>query len=276
MDEAVAITAVDTSFVGAIPDIYERYMVPLMFEPYARDLVGRLQEYAPERVLEVAAGTGVVTRALARSLPATTTIVATDLNPQMLARARAVGTAREVEWRQADAMSLPFGDASFDLVVCQFGVMFFPDKPRALAEAARVLRPGGRLVFSVWDRIGQNEFAETVQGALASMFPDRPIDFMSRVPHGYFDPDCIRHDLRSGGLDGPASIEFVNLPTTAESPRVPAVALCQGTPMRLEIEARDPAAVPLATDVATVAVSERFGSGRVTGASRALLTLVAV
>lgn len=268
------ITAADKTFAGPVPDIYERYMVPLMFEPYARNLVAHVKDSMPERVLELAAGTGVVTRALATSLPAAVTIIATDLNPQMLVQAQAVGTTRAVEWRQADAMSLPFPDASFDLVVCQFGVMFFPDKRRALAEAARVLRPRGRLIFSVWDRIEKNEFAATVQGAVGSMFPDRPPTFMSRVPHGYFDPDAIQRDLQGGGLARPASIEFVCLPTTAESPRVPAIALCQGTPMRLEIEARDPAAVPLATDMATMAIAERFGGGRVTGASRALLTIV--
>ncbi len=226
------ITAADKSFVDQIPDIYERYMVPLMFEPYARDIAARVKESTPERVLELAAGTGVVTRALATSLPVTATIIATDLNPQMLAQARAVGTARAVDWRQADAMALPFADASFDLVVCRFGLMFVPDKPRALSEAARVLRPNGRLVFSVWDQIEHNDFAETVQAAVGSLFPNQPLTFMSRVPHGYFDPDAIRRDLQSGGFEGPASIEFVSLPTTAESPRVPAVALCQGTPRR--------------------------------------------
>jgi ubiquinone/menaquinone biosynthesis C-methylase UbiE len=143
----------DKNFSGAIPELYEAYLVPLIFEPYAADLATRLAARSPSRVLEVAAGTGVVTRALTRTLPASTSIVATDLNQAMLDRARAVGTAYPVEWRTADALALPFPDRSFDAVVCQFGVMFFPDKPRAYAEARRVLRPGGAFVFNVWDSL---------------------------------------------------------------------------------------------------------------------------
>src|SRR4051812_22698454 len=120
----------DQVFSGSIPELYERYLVPLIFEPYALDLVRRLQARPLSRVLEIAAGTGVVTRALASALPETTSVVATDLNQAMLDRAAAVGTTRAVEWRQADAMQLPFQDATFDAVVCQFGAMFFPEKPK--------------------------------------------------------------------------------------------------------------------------------------------------
>jgi SAM-dependent methyltransferase len=270
------ITSTDKAFGGAVADIYERYMVPLMFEPYAQDLARRVAPFAPERVLELAAGTGALTRELSRSLPATTHIVATDLNPAMLAQARTIGTPRPVEWHQADAMELPFAGESFDLVVCQFGVMFFPDKPRALAEAARLLRPGGRLVFSTWDRIETNEFADVVLNAVAAMFADDPPSFLRRVPHGYFDPDRIRHDVECAGLPAPESIDLVVLPTTAASPRDPAIALCQGTPMRNEIEARNPEAVPLATDAATVAMAERYGPGRVSGGASALVATVKI
>src|SRR5438270_8787859 len=136
-------SAGDKVFAGSIPKIYETHLVPLIFEPYAADLATRLRSRARSRVLEIAAGTGVVTRALASALPASASIVATDLNHGMLEQAAAVGTSRPVEWRQADAMQLPFGDAVFDVVVCQFGVMFFPDKAKAFAEARRVLQPGG-------------------------------------------------------------------------------------------------------------------------------------
>ena len=145
--------ASDQAFGGSVPKIYDTYLVPLIFEPYAADLAQRLASVSPRRLLEVAAGTGVVTRALAAALPDTTTIVATDLNQAMLDEAAARGTARPVQWRQADAMQLPFADASFDAVVCQFGVMFFPDKPIAFSEARRVLEPGGLFIFNVWDRI---------------------------------------------------------------------------------------------------------------------------
>src|SRR4051812_46786821 len=163
----------DTAFAGSIPQLYERYLVPLLFEFYAVDIASRV-DASPSRVLELAAGTGVVTRRLAAALPANVAIVATDISQPMLDHAASVGTARPVEWARADAMQLPYPDASFDVVLCQFGAMFFPDKPRAFAEAKRVLRPGGRFIFSVWDRIEHNEFADVVTRSLEPLFPDDP------------------------------------------------------------------------------------------------------
>jgi ubiquinone/menaquinone biosynthesis C-methylase UbiE len=139
----------DKVFAGSIPEVYDTYLVPLIFESYAADLARRVAARRPARVLEIATGTGVVTRAMATALSSSVTIVATDLNRPMLDRASAVGTFRPIEWRQADAMELPFGHGSFDVVVCQFGAMFFPDKPRAFAQARRVLVAGGALLFNV-------------------------------------------------------------------------------------------------------------------------------
>ena len=268
------ISAADKTFAGAIPEVYERYMVPLLFESYACDLADRATPLGARNVLELAAGTGVLTRRLAQVLDETVPIVATDLNPQMLEQGIATGTRRPVEWRTADALALPFPDRSFDLVVCQFGAMFFPDKARAWAEAKRVLADGGRLVFNVWDRIERNGFADTVQRAVASLFEPDPPSFMARVPHGYFDSELIRADLRQGGFERPAVLETVDLPTTAASPRIPAVAICQGTPLRHEIEARDPAGVLRATDTATASVAARYGDGEVTAASQAIVVSV--
>src|SRR5882672_4757370 len=189
----------DKVFTGSIPKLYETYLVPLIFEPYAVDLAKRLASRSLTRVLEIAAGTGVVTRQLAAALPESVSIVATDLNQPMLDQGAAIGTRRPVEWRQADAMQLPFEDASFDAVACQFGVMFFPDKAKAFAEARRVLRPGGVFIFSVWDRIEENEFADTVTSALESVFPQDPPRFMARTPHGYHDRSHIARDLANGG-----------------------------------------------------------------------------
>ncbi|MGB8856690.1 MAG: class I SAM-dependent methyltransferase, partial [Burkholderiales bacterium] len=149
----------DKVFAGSVPKLYEYYMVPLIFEPYALDLAGRLAMRRVARVLEIAAGTGVVTRRLASALPENVAIIATDLNQAMLDLAAQIGTQRPVEWRQADAMQLPFEDAAFDAVVCQFGAMFFPEKSKAYSEARRVLRPDGVFLFNVWDRIEENEFA---------------------------------------------------------------------------------------------------------------------
>ena len=189
----------DGIFAGSIPKLYEDLMVPLIFQPYADDLATRLASRKLSRVLEIAAGTGVVTRRLASALPDDVSIVATDLNRPMLDMAAAIGTSRPVEWRQADAMRLPFGDGEFDAVVCQFGVMFFPSKSKAFSEARRVLREGGVLLFNVWDRLEENEFAHTVTNALASLFPEDPPRFMARTPHGYFDLALVEHDLQGGG-----------------------------------------------------------------------------
>src|SRR4051794_3647788 len=169
----------DTVFGGSVAEVYEAAMVPMLFAPYGADLVNRLRTRDCRHVLEVGAGTGVVTRAMAAALPPQTAMTATDLNPAMLERAAAIGVAREVEWRQADVSQLPFPDATFDAVVCQFAVMFFPDKPGAFSEVRRVLRPGGLFLFNVWDRLSENEFAETVDSAVAALFVDPP-RFMAR------------------------------------------------------------------------------------------------
>jgi SAM-dependent methyltransferase len=258
-------TSSDKSFVGSIPEIYDRYLVPLIFEKYAGHLADWLRPRLPLRVLEVAAGTGVLTRALASKLPATSLIVATDLNDAMLARAAAVGTDRPVEWRRADAMALPFDDGAFDAVVCQFGVMFFPDKGRAFSEAQRVLKPGGMFVFSVWDRIEENEFAHLVTTALVSRFPDNPPRFLARTPHGYFDTSVIERDLRAGGFSGSNQVVTLAERSRASSARIPAIAYCQGTPLRNEIENINPAMLAEATDAATRAIADRFGQGAVDG-----------
>ena len=258
----------DTLFAGSIPLLYDSQVVPLFFEPYAADLAQRVAALAPARLLETAAGTGVVTRALARTLAAGTDIVATDLNPPMLERAAAVGTAQPVHWQPADASRLPFDDASFDVVVCQFGVMFLPDKARAFAEARRVLRRGGTLLFNAWDRIEENEFTHLVTNALAELFPSDPPRFMARTPHGYFDRGLIARDLANGGFSAAPQIETLAARSRAPSAQAAAVAICQGTPLRNEIEARcgsSPAGLATATSAGAAAIAARFGNGPVDG-----------
>ena len=264
----------DKVFSGSIPKLYESHLVPLIFESYAADLANRLASRHPTRVLEIAAGTGVVTRALASALPEHVAIVATDLNQPMLDLASSIGTARPVEWRQADAMQLPFPDATFDAVVCQFGAMFFPDKPKAFSEARRVLRSGGVFIFNVWDRIEENEFADTVTAALETVFPQDPPRFMARIPHGYHDRATIERDLAAGGFTASPQISTVAARSRAESARIPALAYCQGTPLRNEIEARDAARLGEATDVAAEAIARRFGRGAVEGKIQAHIVAV--
>jgi len=264
----------DKVFTGSIPKLYETYLVPLIFEPYAADLVERLASRSLTRVLEIAAGTGVVTRKLASVLPGNVSIIATDLNQPMLDMASAIGTKRPVELRQADAMQLPFGDGTFDAVVCQFGVMFFPDKAKAFSEARRVLRSGGVFIFNVWDRIKENEFADTVTTALESLFPTDPPRFMARTPHGYYDRPTIERDLASGGFTKSAQIATVAARSRAKSSRVPAVAYCQGTPLRSEIETRDASRLGEATDIAAEALARRFGRGAVNGKIQAHIVTI--
>lgn len=255
----------DRSFIGSLPEAYQAHLVPLIFEPYATDLVNRLAARPVRRVLEIAAGTGVVTRTLTSVLPENVSIVASDLNQAMLDQAVAVGTTRPVEWRQADAMRLPFEDEAFDAVVCQFGVMFFPEKAMAFSEARRVLRSGGILVFNVWDRIDQNEFAETVTTALESLFPADPPRFLARVPYGYYDRPTIERDLADGGFTASPQFTTVSERSRASSPEIPAIAYCQGTPLRNEIQARDATRLAEATARAGDAIARRFGGGAVDG-----------
>ena len=266
----------DTVFAGSIPELYDTAMVPLIFEPYALDLARRVAALKPARILEIAAGTGVVTRALARALPESSAIVATDLNPAMLERAQAIGTQRAVQWRSADAMQLPFDDVTFDAVICQFGVMFFPDRPAAYAEARRVLAPGGTLMFNVWDRIEANDFAAVVTRALAALYPADPPQFMARTPHGYHDQAEITSDLQRGGYARAPVFETVAARSRASSAAQAALAYCQGTPLRNEIEARAPGGLEHATAVCTRALVAAFGSGPVDGAIRAHVVTVGI
>ena len=267
--------ATDKLFAGSIPEIYDRFLVPLIFEDYARDLADRLAKAGPQDLLETAAGTGVLTRAVASRLPVSTRITATDLNQPMLehAKARQPGNGR-IAWKQADALALPFGDESFDAVACQFGVMFFPDRVAGYKEARRVLKTGGHFIFNVWDRISENDFADVVTQALAEIFPDDPPRFMARTPHGYHDVDQIRADLKAAGFAN-VSVDGADGRSKAPSARDAAVAYCQGTPLRNEIEARDASRLEEATAKAAEALARRFGNGAVDGRIRAFVITAA-
>lgn len=275
MDRTDRTDARDKDFGGSLVQVYQRHLVPLIFETYAADLAGRLASRPLAHVLEVAAGTGVLTRALASLLPECVSIIATDLNPAMLDEAARVGTGqRPVQWRAADAMQLPFAGSTFDAVVCQFGVMFFPDKPRALSQARRVLRPGGVLLFSVWDHLQENEFADAVTRALGSAFAQDPPRFLARIPHGYHDRRTIEQDIAAAGFKNAARIATVAARSRAESAGVVATAYCEGTPLRHEIEARAPSRLGEATDIAAEAIAQRFGRGPVEGKIQAHIITV--
>jgi ubiquinone/menaquinone biosynthesis C-methylase UbiE len=220
----------DKAFTDSIAEIYDTRLVPLMFEHYAADLARRTAALGPDSLVEIAAGSGVVSRAVAPVLGQDVRYVVTDLNPPMLDRAAAVQPdATGIEWRPTDAFALPFDDETFDLALCQFGVMFFPDRVRAYSEARRVLRPGGSFVFSMWDRIEENGFAAVVTDALAERYPQDPPRFLPRTPHGHHDTGVFRRELEEAGF---ANVAIVPLDavSSATTPEIPAVAYCMGHP----------------------------------------------
>src|SRR4051794_63655 len=262
-------TTGDTVFAGSIPALYDRYLGPLLFAPYARDLAARLADLRGGDVLETAAGTGIVTEALAERLAPAVRLVGTDLNQAMVDHAAAKPALKRAALKQADALKLPFADASFDAVACQFGAMFFPDKVAGYREARRVLRPGGRFVFSVWDSLEHNPMTRCVVDAAAARYPQNPPRFLARTPHGHHDVEGIRRELAEAGFDEPV-IDIVTLPSRAPSADHPAVGFCQGTPMRAEIEALDPSGLAAATDAVTAAVRAVFGAGPIEAPMQAL------
>ena len=255
----------DKVFEGTIPDVYDDYLVPLIFETYAVDLARRVASLEPKTVLETAAGSGVVTRALAPLLFDDARYAVTDLNQPMLDRAsRRQPADPRIEWRQADALDLPFQAETFDVICCQFGVMFFPDKVAGYRSAIQALRDGGKFIFNVWDRIEENAFADSVTRTATSVFPDDPPLFLARTPHGYHDVALIEAELDAAGFKH-CEVHTLASESRAENPRVPAVAYCQGTPLRNELEARDPAKIDDVTNLAAADLEQRFGSGPLSG-----------
>ncbi len=225
-----------TAFIGSIPPNYDRCLGPLLFHGFADDIVARLSGKTGLRVLETACGTGIVTERLVQRLGGAGTLIATDLNEAMLEHARARLTKAGVEWRQADATSLPFLDESFDAVVCQFGVMFFPDKLRGAREALRVLRPGGVFLFNTWDVMEHNPIVRITHETVATFFPDDPPGFY-RVPFSFHDSATIREVLERAGFE---KIEGRRVETTGTSPSAhdAATGLIEGNPIYGEIMAR--------------------------------------
>lgn len=258
----------ESAFVGSIPDFYDEFMGPVLFEPYARELAQRFKGFSGD-LLEIAAGTGRVTRALADIL-GSVKIVSTDLNEPMLSKAPQVISDPRISFQQADACRLPFGDQIFDAAVCQFGVMFFPDKVAAFKETRRVLRPQGKFVFSVWDDIRFNELSLVFHEAVANCFPDDPPQFMLKGPFSYHDPDQIRSDLDDGGFRQ-VSFETVRLVTPVRSAADFAKGQCKGSPLLAEIEARAPGREPEVIAAVEHAYRARFGEGELRPEGQAIV-----
>jgi ubiquinone/menaquinone biosynthesis C-methylase UbiE len=260
----------DKIFSGSIASIYDRYLVPLIFAPYASDLAARVRVLAPKRVLETAAGTGVVTGQLIEALGPAASITATDLNQAMLDVASARLSGARIAWKACDATSLPFSAGEFDAVVCQFGAMFFPDKLAGYREARRVLRPGGKFFFNVWDRVEFSPLTHTVSDAVAAAFPDDPPNFLARTPHGYNDIEAIRSSLMEAGFSKVVA-DIVKLPARAPRAVDVATGFCQGSPLRNEIEKRDAGRLAEVTEAATKLIAARFGVGPIDSTMQAIV-----
>ena len=238
--------SVDVRFSGSVPANYERYMVPLLFRPYAEELARRAKALQPRRILETAAGTGVVTAALTEALP-DAEIVATDLNQAMLDVAATRVSSANVTFQQADALDLPFGDGEFDLIVCQFGVMFYPDKIRGNSEARRVLRDGGNYLIAIWDHIERNALSDLANQSLRKNFPDNPPQFMVRGPFSYYDRSAIERDLRDAGFDS-IRIDTIESTSRSASAEDGARGLVYGSPMGVELQDYGTGALDLVFD----------------------------
>jgi ubiquinone/menaquinone biosynthesis C-methylase UbiE len=231
----------DTMFAGSIPGLYDRYLGPLLFQPYAKEVARRAATLDPPRILETAAGTGIVTEALHRAV-LEAEITATDLNPAMLDIGAQRILSDKVSFGPADALDLPFGEDSFDLVVCQFGAMFYPDKVKGNAEARRVLRDGGHYLLAIWDKIDRNPLSHLAHRTMESHFPDNPPMFMMRGPFSYYEPELIERDLKAAGFAA-VDIETVELTSRSPSAEEAARGLSHGSPMRVELEEYGPDAL---------------------------------
>ena len=247
----------DASFAGSIPGLYDRYLGPMLFEPYAEEVAIRAKALRPWRILETAAGTGIVTAALHRALP-DASILATDLNQAMLDVAAEQFQSDYVTFQEANAESLPLQDNWFDLAVCQFGIMFFPDKVGANREVHRVLSDGGHYLLVIWNNIESNPASKAISDAVATLFPKDPPRFLDRTPFGYSNPERIEQDLKLAGFRD-ISIETVERRSRLPSARDAAVGMCTGSPLRTEIEERDPAMLDKAVDAATEALAKWVG-----------------
>lgn len=253
----------DKNFTGSIPNFYDTYLVPLIFEEFADDLATRCLVEKPKSILEVAAGSGVVPRALAAKVGDDVKYVITDLNQDMLDHAKTHQPNREnTTWQTADVMQLPFDDNSFDSVICQFGFMFFADKIAAMNEVRRVLKPSGEFIFNVWDCIENNVFADLVTQAASQQHPNKPPLFLERIPHGFYDNDAIRKTLQDAGFKNIIIQDKVSI-STAPSAMHAAKAYCHGTPLRNELEALGDTALEDTTQAAAKWIEKFYGSAEV-------------
>ena len=262
------------AFSGSVPKTYHTFLGPMIFEDYAKDMARRLAVKPGERVLELACGTGIVTQEILRTLPAGASLVATDLNEAMIAVARpTLGADPRVALSVADACALPFGDGSFDAMACQSGLMFVPDKVKALQEARRVLKPGGRYVFNVWDALEHNPISKAVHETLGALYPADPPMFLAKMPFGWSGRAEIERVCRAGGF-ATVTLETVGFPCVAASAADAARAWIDGTPLSAALVERGVSdSAPVRAAVEKV-LAERFGEAPCRSTMRAVVVTV--
>jgi ubiquinone/menaquinone biosynthesis C-methylase UbiE len=200
-------------FAGAIPANYDKYLGPILFEPYAVDLIDRLKNDKVEHVLELACGTGRVTKHLVDLIPDDGSLIATDLNPGMHEIAQSKIKNEKILWQIADAQDLPFYNGQFDHVICQFGVMFFPDKEKSFKEVHRVLQPGGKYIFNTWERVEKNPRIDTMWKIIYEVFGKESPDFLQKGPHSFYDKNEIEQLLLNAGFKN------IRIDTVAKTPK---------------------------------------------------------
>lgn len=264
-----------STFSGSVPNTYHNFLGPLIFDAYARDIVARLApllKAKPDaRILELACGTGIVTNLIAHALPSGASLLATDISEPMLNLARAnFSGAPGVTFQTADACSLPWKDASFDIIVCQYGIMFFPDKVKAMKDARRVLAPGGTYLFNIWDSFEHNPIPRTAHETLTALFPANPIPFLAKFPFGYSDRVEIERVTRAGGFQN-VRLETVGFPCTAPNASDAARAWIDGTPVSAGLVERGaPDSTQIKRDVES-ALAARFGAAPCKSTMRAIV-----
>ena len=243
--------------MDVIAEKYDRYLAPFLFEPFAQDLSSRITSANYRDVLELACGTGRVTRHLRKVLPEQTKLVATDLHPDMIRIASEQLLNENINWQTADAQQLSFPDESFDLVVCQFGLMFMQDRMKALSEVHRVLRPGGKFIFNTWDKIENNGAIYLGNQIICSYFPENtPSSY--RVPFSMHQPDLLETNLVAAGFKN-IKVSGVEKEGLSPSAKDAAIGIVEGNRIYYHIMKKDPNLVEVIRNAVEQKIAEAYG-----------------